>query len=152
MRSCLDLYNTKLSLPIVKAWEGILEFLATGTLGHSSEARAVPVDLPTGQDNSIPFFLCKSWDYLWFPCILLGYKNWRVFACHGGGGEEGGVKYCKDFIILIILSLIPRPLPDFIHSCEIKSGRGLGMRYVILSTSSLSEHSAKHRGACGYMM
>ena len=30
------------------------------------------------------------------------------------GEEGGGVKYCKDFIILVILSLIPRPLPDFI--------------------------------------
>ena len=27
-------------------------------------------------------------------------------------------------------SLVPRPLPDFLHSCEIKYGSGLGMRLV----------------------
>ena len=36
------------------------------------------------------------------------------------------------------ISLVPRPLPNFLHGCEIKSGSGLGMRLELYNSSTCS--------------
>ena len=74
-------YVFHISSPLVKAREGVLELLSAGAVGHSPQARAVPVDLPVGQDDAVAIVLDKCVERFGFARVLSCHKHRDVLPC-----------------------------------------------------------------------